>query len=1021
MHPMNQCCSSSCKKCASRDALQLCSRYVMGQGYGYPENPPPTFSTLARPRRWPRERHRPEKRLAPLFGPNSTRLERSRVGRGHSINNTTMPRQELALSIPPGPLGVTIKRCGVEGRCIVTGVSGKVATDLEEGDVIQSLNGITLTEIEGAGVQVWVQLFKSMTTGERKVVVLRARDRNGAARDSATKLPAKMPAAGTALKDSTKHNASPPKRQKVDGAAGKGGKSVSAVKDGIEVISLLDDSDEEEEEPRKRSSNETDRRQKSGGLLAAAGKLAAVGKSGGSNDLIELLDSDTEEDADPDVMEVAASAAASQWKQAAAASSSLTNDSDEELAIVGTKGSNALVDFPHARTNCVTYPFSGDKAKKCANCYCYVCDIPASECKEWTYHCVATHEDRRWREERERAKRRAREPASAARAGTSAAATSTNRQRITFSLPAARASSRSNARTPVELSVRKLLEKVTTVHPVEISPPVGSGFTTSLRHYQKQSLAFMVDTERTSSRGGWLADEVGMGKSAVVLALVATSPPNANSLSTQRQREEVFATIDANISKRWEIQSAFSEEQDRLYSMQDDCERGTQGWKDIEERLKKNRHTKDARLSSEMLPKRKIKVKASVILTSASLLGQWEDECKKHAPGLRVKTFHCSRSTKATKFVLNRASIPSLNEIDVIISTSTFHWPKEITRCVEFHRVVHDESHLLGKGSSASISSANAIKSPRRWGVTATPATHSASELTRQLSFIQCDRNSSLRLAISSFQSQATEPHFNHLVDLLQAYMIRHTKSQRIGGSAALALPPSTTSTVMLTMSAEEDRALNCINGVSWDVTRHCTNGVKAAFAEQLFVHQMSRVDSQRLTKVAALRKDLAELKRREPCIRAVVFTQFTKVHSATRSGLQRDGFDVFEFSGSSSSNKRDKAIRSFQSTTSRRPAVFVITLRSGSVGITLTAASRVYLMEPCLDPAVEVQAAGRIHRLGQDKPCHVVKYAFRNSYESNVLRLHTEILAGRIAIVDGFVPPEAMRILAEGLPLRSG
>ena len=61
----------------------------------------------------------------------------------------------------------------------------------------------------------------------------------------------------------------------------------------------------------------------------------------------------------------------------------------------------------------------------------------------------------------------------------------------------------------------------------------------------------------------------------------------------------------------------------------------------------------------------------------------------------------------------------------------------------------------------------------------------------------------------------------------------------------------------------------------------------------------------------------------------------------------------------------------------------------------------------------------GRIHRLGQDKPCHVVKFAFNNSFESNVLALHRGIAAGRVSIVDGFVPPAAMRILRKDLRIK--
>jgi len=247
----------------------------------------------------------------------------------------------------------------------------------------------------------------------------------------------------------------------------------------------------------------------------------------------------------------------------------------------------------------------------------------------------------------------------------------------------------------------------------------------------------------------------------------------------------------------------------------------------------------------------------------------------------------------------------------------------------------------------------------------------------------------------------------------------------------------------MLDMSRLEDLAFNCINISRSVIVGYNNSGAKRFAAERAFLPQMSRIINspqhyelsevynekkdylrryipQRLTKVVALRKSLAEQRRIDPVIRAVVFTQFLDVHSACVRGLQGDGFDLYQFTGSSSTNQRDNAIRSFQDVSIPRPAVFVITLRSGNVGITLTAASRVYLMEPNLDPAVEVQAAGRIHRLGQDKPCHVVKFAFNNSYESNVIDLHREINAGRISIIDGFVPPEAWRILTRGLRFRT-
>ena len=99
------------------------------------------------------------------------------------------------------------------------------------------------------------------------------------------------------------------------------------------------------------------------------------------------------------------------------------------------------------------------------------------------------------------------------------------------------------------------------------------------------------------------------------------------------------------------------------------------------------------------------------------------------------------------------------------------------------------------------------------------------------------------------------------------------------------------------------------------------------------------------------------------------------------------------------------------------RARVFVFTVKLGSVGLTLTAATRVYLMEPAFDPSCEVQIAGRIHRLGQSNEVLIKKFAFRDSIDENICKLHDEIRAGRIAIVGGKIPPAGIHLLAPPAP----
>jgi hypothetical protein len=98
---------------------------------------------------------------------------------------------------------------------------------------------------------------------------------------------------------------------------------------------------------------------------------------------------------------------------------------------------------------------------------------------------------------------------------------------------------------------------------------------------------------------------------------------------------------------------------------------------------------------------------------------------------------------------------------------------------------VQDESHLYSGGSK--VDNANRLTSPLRWGVTATPMTSSVNELANQLFLVEGSKSKSsitggLRVAMRDFCSSPTEGTFNHLVDSLQSFMIRHMKSQQING-----------------------------------------------------------------------------------------------------------------------------------------------------------------------------------------------------------------------------------------------
>lgn len=88
---------------------------------------------------------------------------------------------------------------------------------------------------------------------------------------------------------------------------------------------------------------------------------------------------------------------------------------------------------------------------------------------------------------------------------------------------------------------------------------------------------------------------------------------------------------------------------------------------------------------------------------------------------------------------------------------------------------------------------------------------------------------------------------------------------------------------------------------------------------------------------------------------------------------------------------------------------VFVSSVSSGNCGINVQSATRVYLLEPAIDPSTEVQVAGRIHRLGQLKDVLVRRLCFRGTIEERIVELHNAVKAGTVKISSAKFPADVV------------
>ncbi|WOK95948.1 SWI/SNF-related matrix-associated actin-dependent regulator of chromatin [Canna indica] len=141
-------------------------------------------------------------------------------------------------------------------------------------------------------------------------------------------------------------------------------------------------------------------------------------------------------------------------------------------------------------------------------------------------------------------------------------------------------------------------------------------------------------------------------------------------------------------------------------------------------------------------------------------------------------------------------------------------------------------------------------------------------------------------------------------------------------------------------------------------------------------------------SKVSTLLKLLLASKEQNPSTKSVIFSQFRKMLILLQGPLEDAGFVVLRLDGSMSAKNRTQVIKKFGTSGPGSPTVLLASLKAAGAGINLTAASRVYLLEPWWNPAVEEQAMDRVHRIGQREEVKVVRLIVRGSIEETILKL---------------------------------
>ncbi|KAL9612498.1 MAG: hypothetical protein Q9167_002929, partial [Letrouitia subvulpina] len=148
----------------------------------------------------------------------------------------------------------------------------------------------------------------------------------------------------------------------------------------------------------------------------------------------------------------------------------------------------------------------------------------------------------------------------------------------------------------------------------------------------------------------------------------------------------------------------------------------------------------------------------------------------------------------------------------------------------------------------------------------------------------------------------------------------------------------------------------------------------------------LRRIGTDSSAKIATLLTHLKIQRKESPQLKSVVFSQFTSFLDLIAPALSAARIPFLRFDGSMNQKTRAAVIREFD--TSPRGMVLLLSLRAGGVGLNLTAARRVYMMDPWWSFAVEAQAIDRVHRMGQEGEVKVLRLIVRGSIEGRMLKI---------------------------------
>ncbi|MBN2413966.1 SNF2 helicase associated domain-containing protein [candidate division KSB1 bacterium] len=379
----------------------------------------------------------------------------------------------------------------------------------------------------------------------------------------------------------------------------------------------------------------------------------------------------------------------------------------------------------------------------------------------------------------------------------------------------------------------------------------------------------------------------------------------------------------------------------------------------------------------------------SLIVCPTSVVFNWENEVKKFTPQLNILLHTGNYRDRNTD---------NLKNYDIII-TSYGIMRRDIAflKDFTFFYTILDESQKIKNPQSQTSKASRILKSKYRLVLTGTPVENNTIELWSQFSYLNPGLLGSLNYFKKAFANPIEKRQDKEASDLLKQivfpFILRRTKE-----NVAPELPPKIEQTIYCVMNDKQNR-----------LYQHWKNHYRSVILNKIDMVGINKARMNILEGLVKLRQiachpflvdhgvieDSGKFEFLKEIIDEIVsenhkvllFSQFVRMLRLIQNYLNENNIDYVYLDGNT--KNRQECVNRFQ--TEKDVKIFLISLKAGGTGLNLTAADYVIHYDPWWNPAVEVQATDRAHRIGQDKKLFVYRLITKNSVEEKMLELQAK------------------------------